>query len=173
MNNTQWSASFTSSLYSRLPFECQPIHLPLPLSFVVVCLQSRSSQFDSRQEIPIFMFSVSQTTLGPTKPPIQQEPGPLSPGDGGVKQTPYLHLELRLLMMELYLHSPHIHSWHSALLYNNAARIRLPFKGPFCCNGPRSRVLMESVRFFHLPNPSSRTMALGVTQPLTEISVRR
>jgi hypothetical protein len=26
--------------------------------------------------------------------------------------------------------------------------------------------------FFNLPNPSSRTMALGSTQPLTEMSIR-
>jgi hypothetical protein len=26
--------------------------------------------------------------------------------------------------------------------------------------------------FFNLPNPSSRTMALGLTQPLTEMSIR-
>jgi hypothetical protein len=28
------------------------------------------------------------------------------------------------------------------------------------------------VDFFNLPNPSSRTMALGLTQPLTEMSTR-
>jgi hypothetical protein len=27
--------------------------------------------------------------------------------------------------------------------------------------------------FFNLPNPSSRTMALGFAEPLTEISIRR
>jgi hypothetical protein len=26
--------------------------------------------------------------------------------------------------------------------------------------------------FFNLPNPSGRTMALGLTQPLTEMSIR-
>jgi hypothetical protein len=30
----------------------------------------------------------------------------------------------------------------------------------------------EVIIFFNLPNPSSRTMALGSTQPLTEISNR-
>jgi hypothetical protein len=30
----------------------------------------------------------------------------------------------------------------------------------------------EEVDFFNLPNPSSRTMALGPTQPLTEMSTR-
>jgi hypothetical protein len=33
------------------------------------------------------------------------------------------------------------------------------------------RILGE-VNFFKLPNPSSRTMALGSTQPLTEMSTR-
>jgi hypothetical protein len=31
----------------------------------------------------------------------------------------------------------------------------------------------EVIDFFSLPNPSSPTMALGFTQPLTEMSVRR
>jgi hypothetical protein len=36
-----------------------------------------------------------------------------------------------------------------------------------------SRVLSpHQVEFFNLPNPSSRTMALGSTQPLTEMSTR-
>jgi hypothetical protein len=34
------------------------------------------------------------------------------------------------------------------------------------------RVPMRSSDFFNLPNPSSRTMALGSTQPLTEMSTR-
>jgi hypothetical protein len=38
---------------------------------------------------------------------------------------------------------------------------------------PRVRVPMRSLGFFfNLPNPSSRTMALGSTQPLTEMSTR-
>jgi hypothetical protein len=32
--------------------------------------------------------------------------------------------------------------------------------------------LPDEVDFFNLPNPSSRTMALGSTQPLTEMSTR-
>jgi hypothetical protein len=31
---------------------------------------------------------------------------------------------------------------------------------------------LDEVNFFNLPNPSSRTMALGSTQPLTEMSTR-
>jgi hypothetical protein len=30
----------------------------------------------------------------------------------------------------------------------------------------------EVIRFCNLPNPSSRTMALGLTQPLTEMNMR-
>jgi hypothetical protein len=30
----------------------------------------------------------------------------------------------------------------------------------------------DEVHFFNVPNPSSRTMALGLTQPLTEMSTR-
>jgi hypothetical protein len=30
----------------------------------------------------------------------------------------------------------------------------------------------EVIGFFNLPNPSSRSMALGSTQPLTEMSIR-
>jgi hypothetical protein len=38
----------------------------------------------------------------------------------------------------------------------------------------RSSVLfpMRQLEFFNRPNPSSRTMALGSTQPLTEMSTR-
>jgi hypothetical protein len=37
----------------------------------------------------------------------------------------------------------------------------------------RSPVLVpDGVDFFNLPNPSSRTIALGSTQPLTEMSTR-
>jgi hypothetical protein len=31
---------------------------------------------------------------------------------------------------------------------------------------------MRSLDFFNLPNPSSRTVALGLTQPLTEMITR-
>jgi hypothetical protein len=34
------------------------------------------------------------------------------------------------------------------------------------------RFLMRSLDFFTLPNPTSRSMALGLTQPLTEMSTR-
>jgi hypothetical protein len=37
----------------------------------------------------------------------------------------------------------------------------------------RVRVPMRSLIFFSLPNPSSRTMTLVFTQPLTEMSTRR
>jgi hypothetical protein len=33
-------------------------------------------------------------------------------------------------------------------------------------------ILDEVIEFFNWPNPSSRTMALGLTQPLTEMSTR-
>jgi hypothetical protein len=36
----------------------------------------------------------------------------------------------------------------------------------------RVRVPMWSLDFFNLRNPSNRTMALGSTQPLTEMSIR-
>jgi hypothetical protein len=36
----------------------------------------------------------------------------------------------------------------------------------------RVRLLMRSWDVFNLPNPSSRTMTLGSTQPLTEMSTR-
>jgi hypothetical protein len=32
--------------------------------------------------------------------------------------------------------------------------------------------ILDEVDFFNLPNPSSRAMALGSTQPLTEMSTR-
>jgi hypothetical protein len=36
----------------------------------------------------------------------------------------------------------------------------------------RDRVPMKWIFFFNLPNPSNRTMALGSTQPLPEMSTR-
>jgi hypothetical protein len=36
----------------------------------------------------------------------------------------------------------------------------------------RVRFPVRSLNFIHLPIPSSRTMALGLTQPLTEMSTR-
>jgi hypothetical protein len=36
----------------------------------------------------------------------------------------------------------------------------------------RVRVPMRSLDFFNLPNPSIRTMALGLTQPVTEMGTR-
>jgi hypothetical protein len=36
----------------------------------------------------------------------------------------------------------------------------------------RSPVRIPEVNFFSLPNPSSRTIALGSTQPLTKMSTR-
>jgi hypothetical protein len=36
----------------------------------------------------------------------------------------------------------------------------------------RDRIPIRWIFFFNLPNPSSRTMALGSTQPLTEMSTR-
>jgi hypothetical protein len=39
------------------------------------------------------------------------------------------------------------------------------------CYKPEGRgSIAEVIGFFNLPNPSSRTMALGSTQPLTEMS---
>jgi hypothetical protein len=39
-------------------------------------------------------------------------------------------------------------------------------------NTPPPLKFPDEVDFFNLPNPSSRTMALGSTQPLTEMSTR-
>jgi hypothetical protein len=41
-----------------------------------------------------------------------------------------------------------------------------------CLESSRGLFLNEVIRFFNLPNPSSHTMALGSTQPLTEMSTR-
>jgi hypothetical protein len=37
----------------------------------------------------------------------------------------------------------------------------------------RVRVPMRSLNILSVPNPSSRTMALGLTLPLTEMSIRK
>jgi hypothetical protein len=35
-----------------------------------------------------------------------------------------------------------------------------------------NQIAMRLLKFFNLPNPSSSTMALGLTQPLTEMGTR-
>jgi hypothetical protein len=37
---------------------------------------------------------------------------------------------------------------------------------------PRIRATMKSLNYFNLPSPSSHTMALGFTLPLTEMSIK-
>jgi hypothetical protein len=43
---------------------------------------------------------------------------------------------------------------------------------PLACLQFAGSIPDEVIEFFNLPNPSSRTMALGSTQPLTEVSSR-
>jgi hypothetical protein len=44
---------------------------------------------------------------------------------------------------------------------------------PISCKGKNETIITtEGVNFLNLPNPSGRTMALGSTQPLTEMSTR-
>jgi hypothetical protein len=42
----------------------------------------------------------------------------------------------------------------------------------FCCHKVAGSIPDEVIGFFNWSNPSSRTMALGLTQPLTEMSTR-
>jgi hypothetical protein len=63
------------------------------------------------------------------------------------------------------------------ILLNNIER--LGARGSVVCWGTmlqagssRDRIPIMSLDFFNLPNPFSRTMALGSTQPLTDISTR-
>jgi hypothetical protein len=49
------------------------------------------------------------------------------------------------------------------------------FVGPLCymLEGRGFRFQMSSSNVFNLPNPSGRTIALGFTQPVTEMSTRK
>jgi hypothetical protein len=60
------------------------------------------------------------------------------------------------------------------ILFRKGARGSVVGWGPMLQAGrPRVRFSMRSLSFFNLPNPSSHNMALGLTQPLTEISTRK
>jgi hypothetical protein len=51
--------------------------------------------------------------------------------------------------------------------------VNISFKGAMLQAGrSRVRLSMRSLIFFSAPNPSGRTMALGFTQTLTEMSTR-
>jgi hypothetical protein len=55
---------------------------------------------------------------------------------------------------------------HHAILYWREIGFSSYGKAVFAGSSP------DEVDFFNLPNPSSRTMVLGSTQPLTEMSTR-
>jgi hypothetical protein len=53
------------------------------------------------------------------------------------------------------------------------ARSSIVGRGTMLQAGPLPVRVPDEVDFFNLPNPSSRTMALGSTQSLTEMSIRK
>jgi hypothetical protein len=77
--------------------------------------KNRTSGFDSRWELEIFLFrSMSRPALGPTKPPIQWVVGALSLGvklpGRETDHSPPSSAEVNECVM-LYLHSPNTPSW--------------------------------------------------------------
>jgi hypothetical protein len=59
-------------------------------------------------------------------------------------------------------HTALVHSWiFFTLIYLLSQRLKVVGSIP-----------VETIRIFNWPNPSSRTMSLGSTQPLTEMSTR-
>jgi hypothetical protein len=66
------------------------------------------------------------------------------------------------------------------LLFFTQVVVKSGPRGSIDCSGAmlqagrsRVRVPMRSLTFYNLSNPSSRTMALGFTQPLTEMTIRK
>jgi hypothetical protein len=59
------------------------------------------------------------------------------------------------------------------LLSNKGARGSVVGRGTMLQAGRSPVRIPDEVVFFNLPNPSSRTMSLGSTQPLTEMSTRK
>jgi hypothetical protein len=57
-------------------------------------------------------------------------------------------------------------------MYLEGARCSIVGWGTMLQAGRSPVRVPDEVDFFNLPNPSSRTMALGSTQPLTEMSTR-
>jgi hypothetical protein len=87
-------------------------------------------------------------------------------------------------MLELSFHSPHTSSWRRTLLISHRDNFTFTISS---VAGHAVTYLVEALRykpevrgiesrwggfFFNLPNPSSRTMALRSTKPLTEMSTR-
>jgi hypothetical protein len=76
-------------------------------------------EFESRQGLGIFLLTPSSTTaLGPTQPPIQCVPGPLSLGvkRAGHEADNSLHLVPRSRMCGAILPLPNTFSWHGVPL---------------------------------------------------------
>jgi hypothetical protein len=76
--------------------------------------------FDSRRGLGIFLFTTaSRKALGPTQPPIQWVPGPLSVGikrpEREADHSSPSSAEVKE-WVELYLHSPNTPSWRGAQL---------------------------------------------------------
>jgi hypothetical protein len=58
------------------------------------------------------------------------------------------------------------------LLFSKGARGSVVGSGTMLQAGSSPVRVPDEVDFFNLPSPSIRTMALGLTQPLTEMSTR-
>jgi hypothetical protein len=63
-------------------------------------------------------------------------------------------------------------SWKYILYFIISAGAGVAWLVEALCYKSRIRFPMRSLDFFNWPNPSSRTMTLGSTQPLTEMSTR-
>jgi hypothetical protein len=64
------------------------------------------------------------------------------------------------------------HKFTTTLNLKKEARGRVVGGGTMLQDGRSPVRVLDEGNFFNLPNPSSRTMALGSTQPLTEMCTR-
>jgi hypothetical protein len=94
--------------------------LPVVQLLQQITVVTRSSGFDSRRGLGIFLFTTASTTsLGPTQPPIQWVPEALSLGvkrlGHEADHSPPSSAEVKE-WAELYLQSPNTPSWRGAQL---------------------------------------------------------
>jgi hypothetical protein len=102
-----------------------------------------------RRGLGIFLFdTIPRPALGPTQPPIQQEPGALSlevklPGREADHLSPS-SAEVKECV-DLYFHSPNTRSWHCAYLSTETTFPFHIFPNPVCiCARKRKKEKRES-----------------------------
>jgi len=110
--------------------------------------------------------------------PIVQEavwaPGPVWTGAENLAPSGIRSSELQPLAQSLYRLSYPAHGLNMEVIWKKTKRSTFDKRGMHCATirEVAGSIPDGVVGIFHWHNPSGRTMALGLTQPLTEISTR-